>query len=150
MRACRLANPAIRRAAVALAVGTLFVGIATGCTAVRSDLATADSACSSALPIAKSAVHGSGHLAGVRLVPVSSLAAHSWLRSTAERAGAGAQSVCLVAFTGHFHSSTVDRPVGDAQAGSAVVVVSYPSGNLLGTVIIARAGLRFGHLFEGV
>jgi hypothetical protein len=140
-----------RWAALPVAAVLLAVGLA-ACSSVRSDLGTTNGPCYVALPAASAAVHGQGHLAGVRLVTVSSLRHVPVIYPVAAtmRAGRRVTHVCLVAFTGHFTSGTVDEPHGRPMGHLAVVVLEYQGNELLGTVVFAHPPLRFGHTHLGL
>jgi hypothetical protein len=119
-----------------------------GCAATRTELGLSDGLCYVALPPAKAAVHGKGSLIGFRLRKVSDLRAVHPL-SPLPRAGGirvnGGTRLCLVGFHGAFTASDVRRPRGRPNGPVAVVVLTYPSNRLLGTVILDRPPLPFGH-----
>jgi hypothetical protein len=134
-------RPAAGAAALVLAAALLA-----SCSSARSDLGSPDtsSSCYLALPTAAKAVGGHGHLQGVRKYTLSSL------RSVAPRlyrhlAGdvPKKQAVCLAGYSGHFTASGVDKPLGRAAGSVAVVVVTTPANELLGTLILSRLPLRF-------
>ncbi|HLN15114.1 MAG TPA: hypothetical protein VK277_00055 [Acidimicrobiales bacterium] len=131
-------------AILGLAAGAALLA---GCTAVRNDLGTSNGPCYVALPAATAAVHGQGSLVGVRLENVSALTHLHAIYRTAhvEENGKPVQRVCLVAFSGHFRSSSVHLPKGRKRGKLAVVVVEYPDNRVLGTVIIRRFPVHFGH-----
>lgn len=121
-----------------------------GCSIARNNLGTTNSGCYISLPAAVRAVHGSGHLAGVRLVSVRSLrrsAPDIYRLATQPRPAV--QRVCLVAFHGHFRASDVTRPRGVPAGRVAVAVLEYPDNRLLGTVILVRPPVHFGHTHLG-
>lgn len=121
-----------------------------GCTGARNALGTKNSGCYVTLPAAVRAVHGAGHLAGVRLEAVTSLRARApRLYAVATATGIHVQQVCLVAFRGRFHREEVLRPVGAGSGRLAVVVLEYPDSRLLGTVLLVRAPVSFGHTHIG-
>jgi hypothetical protein len=62
---------------------------------------------------------------------------------------ADSQRVCVVAFAGRFEKGSVSDPSGRSTGRVAVVVSTTPSDQLLGTVILNRAPLRFGHSHFG-
>jgi hypothetical protein len=62
---------------------------------------------------------------------------------------AGSQSVCVVAFAGHFTTATVSDPRGRSSGQLAVVVSTTPGNRVLGTVIFTEAPLHFGHSHAG-
>jgi hypothetical protein len=134
------------RLGLVVATVALVMGLG-ACSAVRSDLGTTNGPCYVALPPASAAVHGQGKLAGVRLVTVSSLERLGDLYSVADVlvSGKPVTHVCLVAYTGRFSADQVEQPHGRSAGHLAVVVVSYHGNQLLGTVLFARAPVRFGH-----
>jgi hypothetical protein len=127
-----------------LGVVTIALGVS-ACSAVRNDLGTSNGPCYVAIPAATAAVHHTGKLAGLRLERVAALHRTSHLYQVAGGAGAGSQRVCLVAFKGSFDHSGVTAPQGRSQGGFAVVVLSYPDNHVLGTVILRRPPVDFGH-----
>jgi hypothetical protein len=138
----------LRRMRAAAAAAVLASALALGgCASVRNELGTANSSCYIGLPEAVAAVHHRGHLVGVRLVSVTSLAHRTPLLYAAARQAPGKtiNQVCLVAFTGTFHNGAVDHPVGHATGHLAVVELGYPSKRLLATLIVRRLPLPFGH-----
>jgi len=63
--------------------------------------------------------------------------------------GAGSQRICVIAFGGRFKASSVSSPRGRSSGRLAVVVSTAPANHVLGTVILARPPLRFGHSHAG-
>lgn len=120
------------------------------CTTARSDLGTSVSSCYHALPTATEAVHRRGHLLGVQEFTVGSLRrqAPSLSRELAASAASG-RRMCVVAFSGTFDASSVSAPRGHQSGHLAVVVTTTPGNHLLGTIILPRAPLRFGHPHAG-
>jgi hypothetical protein len=59
------------------------------------------------------------------------------------------QNVCVVAFTGHFKSTSVMKPRGRPSGPFAVAVSTTPANQLLSTVIFKRVPLHFGHTHIG-
>ncbi|MDA8359306.1 MAG: hypothetical protein M0Z95_24065 [Actinomycetota bacterium] len=118
-----------------------------GCTSVRNDLGTSSSVCYGALPAATQALHGQGRLDGVRLAAVSSLrrSAPHLYRAALAYGSHDVTRVCLVAFTGTFHSGDVDRPIGHPAGHIAVVELEYPGNRVVATLLVTRAPIRFGH-----
>jgi len=117
-----------------------------GCSTVRDDLGTTNSPCYIALPAAASAVHQRGHLDGVRLRSVRSLAGDPLLDAAALGApNPATDHVCLVAYSGSFDAESVDRPFGASAGREAIVVLTYPDNKLLGTVLTSKPGDHFGH-----
>jgi hypothetical protein len=132
-------------AAVALAVALSTLA---ACSAGRSSLGTSSGPCYVALPTASGAVGQSGHLDGVRLMKVSSIN-YPLLRSALRQADVTSGRVCLVAFTGSFSSASVADPRGTTAGHAAVVVLRYPDGRLVATVLFARLPTHFGHSHFG-
>jgi len=131
--------------ASALALG---LGSAAGCSSVHESLGTSDSPCYVALPTATAAAGTAGHFDGVRLMKVSSVA-FPRLQSALQQAGIVSGRVCLVAFKGNFTSATVSHPSGRASGHLAVVVLRYPSGSLVATVLFSKLPTKFGHSHLG-
>jgi hypothetical protein len=129
--------------AVAVSLSTLAA-----CSAGRLSLGTSSGPCYVALPTASGAVGQSGHLDGVRLVKVSVLN-DPLLQSAVRQADVTSGRVCLVAFTGSFSSATVADPSGRTAGHAAVVVLRYPDGRLVATVLFARLPTHFGHSHFG-
>ena len=135
-----------RLATAALAVG-LGAPVA-ACSTVHESLGTSDAPCFVALPTAAQAVGRSAHLVGVRLYKVSSVV-FPRLDSALRAAGLTSGRVCLVAFRGHFSASSVGHPSGRPSGSFAVVVLRYPSGSLVATVLFRRVPVPFGHSHLG-
>lgn len=128
----------------------MLTALLSGCTSARSSLGTSESSCYQALPTATHAVHGQGHLVGVDSLTLSSLhkvAPPFFASVSPERPGSA--RVCIVAFKGQFRASSVVRPRGRRSGELAVVVTSSPSNHLLGTYIVRRSPLSFGHTHFG-
>jgi len=123
-----------------------LAGVLSSCSSARSNLGTSDSSCYLALPTATKAVEGHGRLLGVHLFDLAALRhrAPRLFEMLATRNG-GSQRVCVVAFEGHFEKSNVSKPLGRSSGRLAVVVSTTPANQLLGTVIVTRAPLHFGH-----
>jgi hypothetical protein len=140
----------VRRAAVWLAAAAALCALVSGCASARNALGTANSGCYVALPEASAAVNGAGHLQGVRLVSVASLrhTGRLYALATSEPRRHVSQ-VCLVAFTGPFRASEVHQPHGRSAGRLAIVVLEYPDNTLLGTIILRRVPLHFGHSHLG-
>lgn len=133
------------RAVVAAAALCLSAGgLAAGCSAGRSTLGTSDAPCYVALPTAVQAVGSAGHLLGVRLFKVGSVT-YKLLDRAIDEAGLTSGRVCLVAFSGHFAAGNVEHPEGRPSGKLAVVVLRYPSGSLVATVLFLHLPTRFGH-----
>jgi len=138
------------RLASGLLAGVLIAGGLAGCTSVRSDLGTSDSSCYVALPAATRAVGPHARLIGVHLVTLAALHRQTpALFDALPHQPASGQKVCLVAYEGSFTSRSVSKPLGWPSGPMAVVVSKIPSNQLLGTVIVRGAPLRFGHSHIG-
>jgi hypothetical protein len=109
-------------------------------------LGTTDETCYLQLPTAAKAVGGHGHLEGVRKYSIASLKPvaprlYDYLADQAPKN----QAVCLAAYTGHFTSSMVTKPLGRKAGKLAVAVVTSPHNKVLGTMILNRIPVRFQH-----
>jgi hypothetical protein len=125
-----------------LLAGSVFAG----CSAARTDVGTTDESCYLALPTAAHAVGPHAHFVGVRKYTLSSLkgmAPRLYARMT--KSVSPKQSVCLAAYTGHFDSYTVVKPLGRPAGTLAVAVVKTPGNELLGTLILTKIPVRFQH-----
>lgn len=133
----------LRRPLVAVALGGLILA---SCTTVRSGLGTTNGPCFVALPTASAAVHGQGHLNGVRLAWDYSLTRTSpvYRHALAGRV-LGAQRFCVVAYSGRFHRAAVEHPWGRKHGSLAIVVITYPSRKLVVTIVVHHPPNRFGH-----
>jgi len=135
----------------AAAATVACVGLAAGCTSPRNTLGTNSSQCFRAIPVATDAVEDRGTLVGARLESVSSL--HQRLDALLDARAPTVKTVCVVAFRGQFRIDQVKRPYGPAPAtGSgrfAIVVVSVPRNQLVGTVVLAQAPLPLRHTVLG-
>ncbi len=137
------------RLASGLVACLLLSGVLAGCSA-RSSLGTHDSSCYLALPTATDAVHAHGRLLGVHLFNLAALRQQApHLMTVLASTHAGSQPVCVFAFTGKFDEDSVSHPLGRSAGRLAVVVLTTPSNQLLGTVIFRHAPLRFGHTHFG-
>lgn len=118
--------------------------VLSGCTAARNALGTPVGTCYRALPVAAGAVGRQGHFAGVRLMTVHDLAHHRRLVGLADAAASEhdkANDVCVVVFSGSFTSAAVQEPVGvptTVPRRYAVVAVTEPGDDLIGTVLVDR------------
>ncbi len=128
----------------------LAAAVLADCTTARSDLGTSVSSCYHALPTATRAVHSRGHLLGVQEFTVGALQrkAPGLYRELAPHAAPG-KRICVVAFSGSFDASSVSDARGNRSGRLAVVVSTTPENQLLGTVILPRPPLRFGHPHAG-
>jgi hypothetical protein len=133
-----------------LAVCTLLILLAAGCTSARSNLGTSDSSCYLALPAATKAVGSHGRLLGVHLFTLTELRHQAPKLTTAiSPKGPSSERVCVIAFSGHFRASTMTKPHGRPAGQVAIAVMTTPSNKLLGTVILRRIPLRFSHSHIG-
>jgi hypothetical protein len=136
---------------VSMLVGcALAACLLAGCTSARSDLGTSDSSCYLALPSASKAVGPHSRLLGVHLFTLDVLhreAPRLFKSLSPERPSQ--QRVCVLAFMGAFTTKSVSKPLGRPAGPVAVVVLKTPSNQLLGTVILRRLPLRFGHSHIG-
>jgi hypothetical protein len=120
------------------------------CTTARSDLGTSVSSCYHALPTATKAIRMHGHLLGVQEFTLGTLQrqAPGLYRDLAAHPSLG-QRICVVAFSGTFDAAAVADARGLQSGRLAVVVSTTPENRLLGTVILPRPPLRFGHAHVG-
>ncbi len=123
-----------------------------GCTASRNGARHPRQRLFQGLPEALAAVHDRGHLAGERYLPPRALIVelHHVVVPEALQ-DASKVATCLVAFTGHYTASDVER--GWAPHGTtgqiAIVVVRQRDLVLLATVVLGRIPPRlvFAHVF---
>jgi hypothetical protein len=135
-----------RRLARGLAGCLLLATVLAGCASARSSLGTSDSSCYLALPAATHAVHSHGRLLGVHLFTLEVLRHKSpHLFKALDTRYDASQRVCASAFGGRFDQDSVSAPRGHSSGRVAVVVTTTPGNHLLGTVIVGRAPLHFGH-----
>lgn len=137
-----------RRLMVSLMV-VAAVGLS-ACTAPRNTLGTSSSQCFRAVPVASEAVKDRGKLTGVRLYRTRDLERHPHLREDlSSRAGGRISAVCAIAFSGTFRLDQVEKPLGHGPAGGsgsfALVLVSTPQNQLLGTVVLTQLPLPLRH-----
>ncbi len=134
----------------ALAVCAAVLSVAAACTSARTNLGTSDSSCYLALPAATKAVDSHSRLLGAHLFTLSELR-HAAPKLAARIAPMGSpkQSLCVLAFTGQFRSESVSKPHGQSEGPVAIVVLTRPSNDVLGTVILKRVPLRFSHSHIG-
>jgi hypothetical protein len=131
--------------------GCLLLAMAmAGCTSGRSTLGTSDDSCYLALPTATSAVRSHGRLVGVHLFTLKTLRQRTpGLLKDLDTTYHASQRVCVIAFSGDFRKSSVTRGRGQASGRVAVVVSTTPGNHLLGTAILGRTPLHFGHPHVG-
>jgi len=126
-----------------------------GCTAARSALGTGASPCFRAIPPAEDAVHHRGKLAGVRIGPLTLVSGHYHRLSDAlsDRSKVPVKAVCFVAYRGTFELNEVERPIMASSSRTtgrfAIVVVSSPQNQLLGTFVVNQLPLRLRHDLVG-
>jgi hypothetical protein len=133
-----------------MAVGVLTLTLVAGCTGVRSNLGTSDSSCYLALPAATHAVGSHSRLLGAHLLTLADLRRQApKLVTQIAPTASTTQSLCVLAFSGHFTSTTVSKPHGRSAGPVAIVVLTRPANDLLGTVILMRLPLRFSHSHIG-
>jgi hypothetical protein len=143
----------IGRSRLVVAAATLLLtGVLTsGCASGRNALGTQSTPCFEELPTAAAAVEGRGHLIGVRIVSTTNFRAVDHLKKMVP-VPADVRNVCLVAFSGSFRADTVKHPLRAPTNTSmpyAVVVVSSPENQLLGTLLVENPPLRFPHTLIG-
>ncbi|MGO8823804.1 MAG: hypothetical protein ACLQU9_01025 [Acidimicrobiales bacterium] len=137
-----------RRLAAGVAGLVVAASLLTACSAARTGQGTSDETCYLALPTAAKAVGAHGHLHGIRKYTLGNLrsVAPKLYARLADDVPKG-QSVCLAAYTGHFTSSSVSKPLGRTVGTLAVAVVTTPGNKLLGTLILTKIPVRFQHVF---
>jgi hypothetical protein len=85
------------------------------------------------------------------LVSTAALARSPLLRNAlAMRAGTPVRTVCAFSYRGSFTPETVERPFGTRASGTglypyAVVIVSMPANELLGTALLEHQPMPFRH-----
>ncbi|HEY1832643.1 MAG TPA: hypothetical protein VGG38_20570 [Acidimicrobiales bacterium] len=140
------------RKGLSVAAASLALAAAlSGCTSPRSSLGTGDSACFLDLPAAAGAVHTHGRFIGIHRYSLAALkkTAPRLVRDL-EAAHDTATQMCLAAYQGHYTSSGVEKPIGRRSSGTlAVVAVDASNKKVLGTLIIKKAPLHFGHPHVG-
>ena len=141
----RLTGPAAALVSMAMAAALMA-----GCTTARNDLGTSDSSCYIALPAAARAVGSHGRLIGVHLSTLGALRRQTpGLFDALPDKHATSQRICTVAFMGSFTSTAVSKPAGRSSGTVAVVVSTFPSNALIGTVIADRPPPHVGHSHFG-
>jgi hypothetical protein len=135
---------------------TLAAAVLASCTSPRNTLGTTSSPCFRALPVAAKAVHDRGVIEGVNLLSATAIAkrdprAYDQLKAHFGRKIPG---VCIVVYRGSFTATQVEEPRGRAPASGtgrfAVVVVTSPGNELLGTLVVNRLDYRTRHSRIGV
>jgi hypothetical protein len=133
-------------------VGATVAGLAlagsvlAGCSAARTDVGTSDETCYLALPTAAHAVGPGAHFVGIRKYEMSSLKGVAPnLYAHMVKTVPPKQAVCIAAYTGHFSSDTVVKPLGRPVGTLAVAVIKTPGNELLGTLILTKIPVRFQH-----
>jgi hypothetical protein len=146
---------------LALAVSVAVMVAGTGaCGAGRNILGTNTGPCFLALPVAKRAVAGRGKLAGVRMIDIPRLTSAPGDRAVRALLDLIAvplpRDVCLVAYAGSFTLGHVEQPTGPLLPGPggagqyAIVVVTAPTSELLGTFVVRRLPLDFARMHVGL
>ncbi len=132
-----------RRIGVVVVAASLLCA---GCSTARTDVGTSDESCYTALPTAADAVGSNAHFVGVRKYTMQDLDkvarhVHANLKLPPK------QTLCIVAYSGHFTSSDVSKPLGHPKkSGSlAVPIVKEPGNQLVGTLILDKIPLRLQH-----
>jgi hypothetical protein len=141
----------VRTRVVSGVVGVcLLAGLFSGCTSARSSLGTGDSSCYLDLPTAAAAVGNHGRFVGIHLFSLTQLrkkAPHLVADLTDKKSTAS--HMCVAAYEGTYLSSEVQKPLTRTDGRLAVAVVDANSNKLLGTLIIKRPPLHFGHPHVG-
>jgi hypothetical protein len=142
----------MRRKLVSMVLGGLVLAaVLSSCTGPRSSLGTGDSSCFLDIPTAATAVHTQGRFIGIHRYSLSALkkSAPHLVRDLDATHSTAAQ-MCVAAYEGHYTSAKVEKPIGRRKAGTvAVVAVDAANNHLLGTLIIKKAPLHFGHPHVG-
>jgi hypothetical protein len=145
---------AARRAHVVASLLVASLMLCGACTTARNDLGTTSSQCYRAIPVANAAVHGRGTYSGTVLVSVNELRNSGPLRYLAGSAGPSVQALCLVAYQGTYGPADVTDAEGPVLARGkgdyAVVVVSSPGNELVGTGIFHTEPIRLHHPHAGI
>lgn len=144
--------PRLRRVLVAAMAAATVAAVLAGCTASRNGLSTHDSVCFRVYPEAFAAVHREGHFAGERyLAPRALIVELHHVVVPEALQDAAKVATCLVAFTGRYTASNVER--GWAPEGGpgriAIVVIRQRNLALVATVVLGRIPPRlvFAHVF---
>ena len=136
----------LRRVGATVAGLALAGSVLAGCSAARTDVGTTDETCYLALPTAAHAVGPGAHFVGIRKYEMSSLKGVApKLYARMIKTVAPKQAVCIAAYTGHFSSDTVVKPLGRPVGTLAVAVIKTPGNELLGTLILTKIPVRFQH-----
>ena len=140
----------LRRAARLLPALLLAGSLLAACSSARTSQGTSSESCYLALPTAEDAVGTPAqthpHLEGVRKFTVAQLNGPApRLYAKLKDELPGKQSVCLVAYTGHFDTADVSKAFGRSSGSLAVVAVKTPGNDLLGTLILSHLPVRFSH-----
>ena len=136
----------LRRVGATVAGLALAGSVLAGCSAARTDVGTTDETCYLALPTAAHAVGPGAHFVGIRKYEMSSLKGIApKLYAHMVKTVPPKQAVCIAAYTGHFSSDTVVKPLGRPVGTLAVAVIKTPGNELLGTLILTKIPVRFQH-----
>lgn len=137
----------VRRALAAAVVALALGGSLAACSSVHQGLGTSDAACFTALPRAAAAVGSHARFGGVRLLKVSAIPYKTL--AAIVRSATSADRVCLVDYIGDFTAAKVSHPRGRSTGRFAVVVLTFPKGDLVATVLFRRVPVRFQHTHVG-
>lgn len=139
--------------AVALPIAlVLSAALISGCTASRNGLSTHDSACFRVYPEAYAAVQHHGHFAGTRYMGPRALVVElPHVVVPAAISASFKMATCLVAFTGQFSVSNVEKgwSPGGGPGHIAIVIIRQRDLRLVSTVVLGRIPPRlvFAHIF---
>ena len=127
----------MRRVLLACVLGPVALG---ACAAPRQTLGTRNSACFRSLPTARTAVHDSGRLVGVRRVSRNTL-----LHAFPSAQLPSGNEFCVVGFSDDYRNDKVDRPAGSPIGKYAVVVVTMRGTTALQTFLVDRVPFHLRH-----
>lgn len=141
-----------RAVALSAAVVVLAAVVMSACTASRNGLSTHDSACFRVYPEAYSAVHHRGRFAGARYLGPRALVVELHHVAVPDAiSDSFRMATCLVAFTGHFSVSDVEKgwAPGGGPGRIAIVIVRQRDLRLVSTVVLGSIPPRlvFAHVF---
>lgn len=138
------------RFAATVAAGVVSAAALAGCVSPRNALGTTSNPCFRAVPVASTAVHHRGKLAGIRLVGTKELGRYPHILDLlTSRVGNRFRQVCVISFHGAFRLDAVQRPAGRGPTSGvgpvAIVVVSSPQNRLIATFVTEREPLPLRH-----
>ena len=136
----RRGSPHRRAAAAAVVAIALLVA---SCGGARNSLGTSASPCYRALPGAKEAVHGKGHLVGVRRVRTSTLQRR--IPGDQQLAAVRERQLCVFAFHDDFHASDVPGATNQEHGQYAVVALTLRNPRVVAAFLLDRLPTRFRH-----